>query len=188
MLAGAACAEFGRKPEFPQYKAWIIGALVGVAADFPSAVRLLLGITAADHGLYSHSLLAAVFAFGAGTVLGGIRWGAVFGSAYGSHLLIDLLRESGNTGVYLLSPVSMRPEPPIAPLIPHVPFDVYHGGTIFSLHGNQPYLGFSIQLGIGIVILGAAIVIRHRRERKRKEYIKALVKQTPSRRTRSRRL
>ena len=182
MLVGSACAEAGRKPEFPRYRAWIIGALVGMAADVPSAVKLLLGMSAEHHGLYSHTLFATALAVGAGAVIGGRRWALIFGTAYGSHLIVDLLRESGTTGVHLFSPIIMQPAQPLIPLLPHVPFDVFHKGSLFSLHGHQPYIGFSIQLGLGIVLLGSAVIYRHRQDQKRKEYIKSLVRSAPSRR------
>ncbi len=170
LAVGAACAEVGRPAGFPRFQAWAIGAFIGFVPDIPSAVRLLLGLEAANHGVYSHSLLAVVVAFGVGTALGGLRWGSVFGSAYATHLLVDLLRESGRTSVYLWSPFSFESASPILRLVPHVPFDVFHNGSVFSLHGHNPALGLMIQIGIGAAVLGAAVAFRHLVELRRRDY------------------
>jgi hypothetical protein len=134
-LVGAACGEVGRRPDSPAWKAWVVGGVLAVLPDVPSAVALLLGYSAPTHGLYSHTLLATTLAFAAGAALGGLRWGAIAGCAYGSHLVLDLLRDSGKTSVYLFGPFIDEAAAPIARLIPHIPFDVGFRGSVFSLHG-----------------------------------------------------
>lgn len=160
-LVGAACGEAVRGRSIPAWKAWGAGGFLGVAPDIASAYLLLSGSDAPLHGLYTHTLLAVVAVGVLGYVIGGRQWALLASLAWGSHLLVDLLRKAGNTSVYLLGPFHQDASGPVFRLIPHIPFEVSHGGSVMTLYGYDPLRSLVIQVMFGVIVLGAAVLCRH---------------------------
>ena len=124
MLIGAAVAEVARAPMReppPRLAAWLVGAMLAVAPDADIILGLLLGRGGVYHGTFTHSI-AAVLAWAAiGQAIGGWRWAAISGAAYGSHLVVDLLDATGPTNLMLGWPISGKKPYAIGELFPRVP-------------------------------------------------------------------
>ncbi len=130
MLIGAGLAELAATAtDLPRYRAWGVAAVLAAAPDADVLVGILVGHGTKLHGTYSHSVSAAVIVALVGYAVGGWRWAAVAGTAYGSHLLVDLLDEAGRTNVMLAWPFSTREAVALAPVLPKVPFEIGKGPT-----------------------------------------------------------
>ena len=165
LLIGAAAAEGVRGERIAPWKAWGIGAFVAVVPDAGSALFMAVGQGVAQHGLYSHTLVATVaVALGVGA-LAGRRWGLIVGSAYASHLLVDLLRAGSKTSVYLAWPLSAEPLAPIAPLFAVIPFE-WEEGLFPELYGPDPIGTLIRQTLVGfavfLAVVGVSFVARRR--------------------------
>lgn len=162
LFVGAAAAECFRGKRIPAWKAWALGAAVAVMPDLDVPLLLFTEISGIAHGVYTHSLLATATITTIATGFMGARWGLIVGTAWASHLLVDLLREGAKTSVYLLWPFSNKAQSPIAPLFPKVPFE-WQGtpGWIPQVQGIQPFyllpqqtqVGFMIFLGVCLISL-----------------------------------
>lgn len=124
MLIGAGMAELARagmhRPP-PRRAAWLAGALLAAAPDGDIILGILLGRGGSLHGTFTHSLSAVAVVALLGYAFGGGRWAAIGGLAYGSHLFIDLLDESGPTNLMLGWPFSGAQPYSIGKLFPKVP-------------------------------------------------------------------
>ena len=118
-LVEVACAGMRHPP--PRWLAWSVGAVLAAAPDADILVGILRGRGGADHGTFSHSLVAVLIIALMGYVAGGGRWTAIAGLAYGSHLLVDLMDDSGPTNLHLAWPFSAERSYSIWPVFPKVP-------------------------------------------------------------------
>ncbi|HLM67609.1 MAG TPA: metal-dependent hydrolase [Longimicrobium sp.] len=126
MLIGAgftelACAGMRNPP--PRWLAWSVGAFLAAGPDADIIIGILRGHGGADHGTFSHSLLAVAIITLMGYVAGGGRWAAIGGLSYGSHLLVDMLDESGPTNLMLGWPFTGARPYAIGKLFPKVPVE-----------------------------------------------------------------
>ena len=165
LLIGAAAAEGVRGERIAPWKAWSVGAVVAVVPDVGTALLLAAGHGAASHGLVSHTLVATAAVIGLAWWAAGRRWGLIAGSAYASHLLVDLLRAGPKTSVYVAWPFSAEPLAPIAPLFAVIPFE-WEAGLLPELYGPDP-IGTLIQqtlvgLAVFLAVVGVSFVARRR--------------------------
>jgi membrane-bound metal-dependent hydrolase YbcI (DUF457 family) len=126
MLVGAAMADMAhgtmRNPP-SRGRALLAGAALGALPDVDIILGALTGRSWTLHGTFTHSIAAVVVWALIGHALGGERWAAIFGVAYASHLLLDLLDESGPTNLMLgWSFTGQRPYS-IGKLFPKVPLE-----------------------------------------------------------------
>ncbi len=126
MLIGAGLAEVARagmdQPP-PRRFAWAVAAFLAAAPDGDIILGILLGKGATYHGTFSHSLSAAVVVALVAYAIGGGRWAAIAGIAYASHLLVDLLDESGPTNLMLGWPFTGARPYSLGKFFPKVPVD-----------------------------------------------------------------
>ena len=126
MLIGAGIAEAARagmRNPPPRTAAWLAAALLASAPDGDIVLGILLGRGGSLHGTFTHSLTAvgviALLAF----AIGGGRWAAIAGLAYGSHLLVDLLDGSGPTNMMLGWPFTGTRPVSLGKVFPKVPVE-----------------------------------------------------------------
>jgi membrane-bound metal-dependent hydrolase YbcI (DUF457 family) len=126
LLIGAGLAECVRAtsgPPPPRWAAWAVGGCVAALPDVDIVLGIVLGKGGAYHGTFTHSVAAvAVWAL-VGYALGGGRWAAIVGLAYASHLLVDLLDDSGPTNLMLGWPFTGARAYSLGRLFPKVPID-----------------------------------------------------------------
>src|SRR5690606_38071089 len=99
----------------PRWKAWLVAGALSVAPDLDFAAGFFTGNFSEHHGTFTHSIFAAVVVTLLARILGGWRWGAIAGVGYGSHLLVDLMDERGQTNVLLGWPFTLSQPQAIAP-------------------------------------------------------------------------
>lgn len=173
MLVGAgfaelACAGMRRPP--PRWLAWSVGAVLAAGPDADIIVGILRGRGGAYHGTFSHSLTAVAIIALMGYVVGGGRWALVGGLTYGSHLLVDLLDDSGPTNLMLGWPFTGTRPYSIGKLFPKVPVEG-HGMVDTALNVLRPraltnlLLQTLIAAAIFAALLWISSVIRRRRAR-----------------------
>lgn len=160
LFVGAAAAECFRGKRIPAWKAWALGAAVAVMPDLDVPLLLFTEISGIAHGVYTHSLLATATITAIASGCFGTRWGLIVGTAWASHLLVDLLREGAKTSVYLLWPFSNEAQAPIAPLFPKVPFEWQEApGWIPQVQATQPLYLLAQQTLVGLVVfLGVCLI------------------------------
>lgn len=126
MLIGAGFAELARagmdRPP-PRRYAWAVGAVLAAAPDGDIILGILLGRGGSLHGTFTHSLTAAAVVALLAYTAGGGRWAAIAGAGYASHLLVDLLDDSGPTNLMLGWPFSGARPYSLGKLFPKVPVD-----------------------------------------------------------------
>ncbi|HEV2131030.1 MAG TPA: metal-dependent hydrolase [Longimicrobiaceae bacterium] len=158
LLVGAGVGELVRGPaRLPHWQAWAAGAGFAVLPDADTMLRFALGVSAPDHGVYTHSLVSVMVVAICTWVFLGPRWALVAAVAYISHLMVDLLRE-GSTSVRLLWPFLDEPAQGLYPLFPTIPFEAGEGlgGAAPTLYGPSPLRRVVEQTLIGAaVFLGA---------------------------------
>jgi membrane-bound metal-dependent hydrolase YbcI (DUF457 family) len=124
MLIGAGFAEVARagmdRPP-PRRYTWAAAALLAAAPDGDIILGILLGRGGSLHGTFTHSLTAAVVVALIAYLLGGVRWAVIAGIGYASHLLVDLLDESGPTNLMLGWPFTGARPYSLGKLFPKVP-------------------------------------------------------------------
>jgi membrane-bound metal-dependent hydrolase YbcI (DUF457 family) len=126
MLIGAGLAELARagmRDPLPRWRAWAAGAGMAALPDVDIVLGIVLGEGGSYHGTFTHSLSAVVVWALIGYAVGGGRWAAVFGVGYASHLVADLLDESGPTNLMLGWPFSGQRPYSIGKLFPKVPVE-----------------------------------------------------------------
>ena len=163
MLIGAGMAELARAGMHappPRRAAWIAGALLAAAPDGDIILGILLGRGGSLHGTFTHSLSAVAVVALLAYALGGGRWAAIAGLAYGSHLLVDLLDESGPTNLMLGWPFSGARPYSIGKLFPKVPVNG-RGLLDTALNVFRPasLANLIVQTLIGAAIAGALLLL-----------------------------
>lgn len=91
--------------------------------DVDIILGIARGVGGAYHGTFTHSLLAVLLWTLVGYVAGGGRWAAVAGLGYASHLLVDLLDDSGPTNLMLGWPFTTDQPYSLGKLFPKVPIE-----------------------------------------------------------------
>lgn len=160
-LAEVVCAA---RP-LPRWKAWTLASTLAVAPDFDIVLGLLLGKGGAYHGTFTHSVTAAVVAALLAWAVAGRWWGVVAGAGYGSHLLVDLLDDSGPTNMMLAWPFSGDRPYSLGKVFPKVPFEgegVTESAQSLLLPHVFEKLALQTLLGLAVflVLLGVAAVVR----------------------------
>ncbi|HYW14004.1 MAG TPA: metal-dependent hydrolase [Longimicrobium sp.] len=163
MLIGAGFAEVacaGMRNPPPRWLAWSIGAVLAAGPDADIIVGILRGRGGADHGTFSHSLTAVTVIALMGYVAGGGRWALIGGLTYGSHLLVDLLDDSGPTNLMLGWPFTGTRPYSIAKLFPKVPVEG-DGIVDTALNVLRPHalLNLLLQTLLAAVIFAALLWI-----------------------------
>jgi membrane-bound metal-dependent hydrolase YbcI (DUF457 family) len=120
-LAEVACACMHHPP--PRRFAWAAAAVLAASPDGDIILGILLGRGGDYHGTFTHSLTAAAVVALVAYALGGARWAVIAGGAYASHLLVDLLDESGPTNLMLGWPFTGARPYSIGKVFPKVPVD-----------------------------------------------------------------
>ncbi|HEX2210957.1 MAG TPA: metal-dependent hydrolase [Longimicrobium sp.] len=126
MLIGAGFAEMARAgmdDPPPRRFAWAVGAVLAAAPDGDIILGILLGRGGSLHGTFTHSLTAVAVVALLAYALGGGRWAAIAGVGYASHLLADLLDESGPTNLMLGWPFTGAKPYSLGKLFPKVPVE-----------------------------------------------------------------
>ena len=126
MLIGAGLTEAARagmRHPPPRVQAWAAAAALGMAADGDIILGILLGKGGTYHGTFTHSITAAAVVAMAAWALGGARWAVIAGVGYASHLLVDLLDESGPTNLMLGWPFTGARPYSLGKLFPKVPVE-----------------------------------------------------------------
>jgi membrane-bound metal-dependent hydrolase YbcI (DUF457 family) len=169
-LAEVACATMRNPP--PRRFAWAVAAVLAASPDGDIILGILLGKGGAYHGTFTHSLTAAAVVALLGYAFGGGRWAAIAGIGYASHLLVDLLDESGPTNLMLGWPFTGARPYSIGKLFPKVP--VEGEGMIDSaalLLRPGPMLLLLVQTLMAAAIFGALVLAARwmRRSRTRRE-------------------
>ncbi|HEU0302548.1 MAG TPA: metal-dependent hydrolase [Longimicrobium sp.] len=126
LLIGAGLAELARagmRQPPPRVQAWAAAAVLGAAADGDIILGILLGKGGTYHGTFTHSLTAAAVVAMAAWALGGARWAVIAGVGYASHLLVDLLDDSGPTNLMLGWPFTGGRPYSLGRLFPKVPVE-----------------------------------------------------------------
>ncbi|HEX6039965.1 metal-dependent hydrolase [Longimicrobium sp.] len=171
MLIGAGMAEVARatlRNPPPRRLVWPIAAVLAAGPDADIIIGILRGVGGALHGTFSHSILAAVIVALAGYSLGGGRWALIAGLSYASHMLVDLLDESGPTNLMLGWPFTGAHPYSIGKLFPKVPVDG-NGvvDTAMNVLRGQPLINLIVQTlmaaGFFVALLMVASAIRRRR-------------------------
>jgi membrane-bound metal-dependent hydrolase YbcI (DUF457 family) len=174
MLIGAGLAEVVRAflphPP-PRWTAWAVGGCVAALPDVDFVLGILRGVGAAYHGTFTHSFTAVVVAALIGYLVGGGRWAAVVGLGYASHLLVDLLDDSGPTNLMLKWPFSTDQPYSLGKLFPKVMIEGEGmSGMILMLLRPEPLWDLLLQTLLGAAFFAAllllAATIRRVRERR----------------------
>lgn len=171
MLVGAGVAEVARAapPPLPRGRAWAAGAALAVVPDLDIVLGIALGRGGAYHGTFTHSVVATLAVALLTGVLWGRRWSFLAGAAYGSHLLVDLLDDRGETNVLLGWPFTEERRVAIARVFPPVPFNVGGGmrEAVLSLPRREVMVALAQQTLIGLLfflaLLAVAAIVRRRR-------------------------
>lgn len=165
-LVGAGVAELVRVgTPLPRWRAWVLGGALGVSPDLDFGVGMLLGQVGGYHGTFTHSALAVIVVSLLGA-LAGREWAILAGAGYGSHLLVDLLDDRGQTNVLLGWPLTLNQPDAIARVFPTVPFEKGQGAVHAALSLFEPHVfgQLILQTAVGglffCVLLGWAAAIR----------------------------
>jgi membrane-bound metal-dependent hydrolase YbcI (DUF457 family) len=126
MLIGAGFAELacaGMDDPPPRRFAWGVAAVLAAGPDGDIILGILLGRGGSLHGTFTHSLTAALVVALLAYTVAGARWAVIAGVGYASHLLVDLLDESGPTNLMLGWPFTGAKPYSIGKLFPKVPVE-----------------------------------------------------------------
>jgi membrane-bound metal-dependent hydrolase YbcI (DUF457 family) len=138
---------------------WGVAAVLAAAPDGDIILGILLGRGGAYHGTFTHSLTAAVVVALVAYGMGGGRWAAIAGIAYASHLLVDLLDESGPTNLMLGWPFTGARPYSLGKVFPKVPL---HGGGVMKtareLLRPGPLLLLMLQTLMAAAVFGALLL------------------------------
>jgi membrane-bound metal-dependent hydrolase YbcI (DUF457 family) len=161
-LVAAGAADLVRTgSRIPPARAWLVGGLVGVLPDMDTGVGFLLGVGNAYHGIFTHTFLAILVFTAAAWLAAGPRWGAVVGSAYASHLFIDLLENRHASSVQPWWPLSDERISSVAPLFPTVPWRQGAGAEQAAASllepGVLPWFLAQTTVAVGIFLLCVAV-------------------------------
>jgi membrane-bound metal-dependent hydrolase YbcI (DUF457 family) len=163
MLIGAGFAEVARAgmdAPPPRRYAWAAAAVLAASPDGDIILGILLGRGGSLHGTFTHSLTAAAVVALLAYALGGRRWATIAGVAYASHLLVDLLDESGPTNLMLGWPFTGARPYSLGKLFPKVPVE---GNGIMDTARNvlkpDALLDLLIQTLMAGVIFGGLLLL-----------------------------
>ncbi|HEX6371208.1 MAG TPA: metal-dependent hydrolase [Longimicrobium sp.] len=163
MLIGAGFAEMARAgmdDPPPRRYAWAVAAVLAASPDGDIILGILLGRGGSLHGTFTHSLTAAAVVALVAYAAGGPRWAAIAGIGYASHLLVDLLDESGPTNLMLGWPFTGARPYSLGKLFPKVPV---HGDGIVDTALNvlkpKPLLRLVMQTLLAAAISGALVLL-----------------------------
>lgn len=163
MLIGAgfaelACAGMDNPP--PRRFAWSVGAVLAAAPDGDIILGILLGRGGSLHGTFTHSLTAAAVVALLAYAVGGARWAAIAGIGYASHLLVDLLDESGPTNLMLGWPFTGARPYSLGKLFPKVPVEG-EGMVDTALNVLRPesLLNLVIQTLMAAAVFGVLVLL-----------------------------
>lgn len=163
MLIGAGLAEAARSTMVrppPRRYAWGVAAVLAAAPDGDIILGILLGRGGSLHGTFTHSLTAALVVALLAYAVGGWRWAAIAGIGYASHLLVDLLDESGPTNLMLGWPFTGARPYSLGKLFPKVP--VKGDGMVdTALNVLQPdaLLNLVLQTLMAAAIFGTLVLL-----------------------------
>ena len=174
LLVGAGFAEVARAASPnppPRWKAWAVGGCVAMLPDVDMVLGIVRGVGGAYHGTFTHSILAVLACALVAYLVGGGQWAAVVGLAYGSHLLVDLLDDSGPTNLMLGWPFSTHPAYSLGKFFPKVPIEGYSlANTIRIMLLPASLRLFALQTALAAACCAAllllAAAIRRVRERR----------------------
>lgn len=157
-VAAVACAGMRTPP--PRWAAWGVAALVAAAPDGDIVLGIMLGRGAVYHGTFTHSAAAAVIVALLAYALGGGRWAAVAGLGYASHLLVDLLDDSGPTNLTLGWPFSGARPYSIGRVFPKVPVegDGMRDAAL-NLLRPEPLIQLALQTLLAAAIFAALLLV-----------------------------
>lgn len=163
MLIGAGLAELARsqmdRPP-PRRYAWAVAAVLAASPDGDIVLGILLGRGGSLHGTFTHSLTAAVVVALLAWAIGGARWAAIAGIGYASHLLVDLLDESGPTNLMLGWPFTGAQPYSLGKLFPKV--EVKGEGlvdTALNVLRPEQLMNLAIQTLMAAAIFGALVLM-----------------------------
>ncbi|MBW3571703.1 MAG: metal-dependent hydrolase [Gemmatimonadetes bacterium] len=163
MLIGAGLAEVARAgmdhPP-PRRFAWAAAAVLAAAPDGDIILGILLGLGGSLHGTFTHSLTAAAVVALLAYAVGGWRWAVIAGVGYASHLLVDLLDESGPTNLMLGWPFTGAQPYSLGKLFPKVPV---HGDGIVDTALNvlrpRPLRNLLVQTLLAAAMFGGLVLL-----------------------------
>lgn len=157
-LAEAVCAGMRNPP--PRWIVWPVAAVLAAGPDADIIIGILRGKGGAYHGTFSHSLVAIVIIALLGHAFGGWRWALIGGVSYASHMLVDLLDDSGPTNLMLGWPFTGAQPYSIGKLFPKVPVDG-DGMIDTALNVLRPhaFTNLVVQTLIGAAIFGALLLL-----------------------------
>ncbi len=168
LLVGAGIGELARggRP-LPRLWAWGVGGFFAFLPDLDTAVSFALGRAAEYHGVFTHNLAATLLVALLVWAVAGPRWALLAGTAYASHLLVDVLEAQETTNVRLAWPLSDARMPSLVPLFPSVPFERGKGAfsAALSLYGPRPLQRVLEQtlIGAGFFLTALAFTAIRRR-------------------------
>ena len=156
-LAEVACAAMRDPP--PRRFAWGVAAVLAAAPDGDIILGILMGRGGALHGTFTHSLTAAAVVALVAYAFGGGRWAAIAGIGYASHLLLDLLDESGPTNLMLGWPFTGAQPYSLGKVFPKVPLQGEGVmDTARELLRPQPLLLLMLQTLMAAAVFGALVL------------------------------
>ena len=162
MLVAVGAAEVVRAAApLPRWRAWATAAALAVAPDLDIVLGILTGERGEYHGTFTHSLLAVAVVGLLAWAMAGRRWGVLAAASYGSHLLVDLMDDRGETNVLLGWPFTMERPLAIARIFPNVPFERGEGirGAVTSLFQPEIMEKLLVQTAAGAFFCVALLVI-----------------------------
>jgi membrane-bound metal-dependent hydrolase YbcI (DUF457 family) len=168
-LIGAGLGELvsaGRP--LPRWKVWLVAGTAAALPDCDIVIGILRGRGGAYHGTFTHSISAVVVIALLVYAFAGPRWSLVAGAGYASHLLVDLLDETGPTNLMLGWPFTGQQPYSIAKVFPKVPVEG-NGMIDTALRLLRPdaleklVLQTLLGAAIGLVLMLLAALLRWRR-------------------------
>lgn len=168
-LIGAALADVATaNTTLPRWRARALAGFLAVSPDFDIVIGLLMGRGGSYHGTFSHSVAAVVVLTLTAYALAGPRWALVSGVGYGSHLLVDMLDDTGPTNLMLGWPFTGAHPYAIGKFFPRVHFDTGGGFRKALLSLSDP-VNFSqlvkqtaVGAAVAALLVGIAYVLRRR--------------------------
>lgn len=164
MLVGAGVAEVARasvdRPP-PRWPAWAVAAMLATGPDADIILGLLLGRGGAFHGTFTHSITATAAVGVLAWAMAGWRWGVVAGAGYGSHLVVDLLDDTGPTNLMLGWPFTEARPYSIGRLFPRV--NIEGNGAwdtgMNLLADRAEMIDLALQTGVGAAVFGVLLLV-----------------------------
>ena len=168
-LIGAALADVATaNTTLPRWRTRALAGFLAVSPDFDIVIGLLLGRGAAYHGTFSHSISAVVVLTLSAYALAGGRWALVSGVGYGSHLLVDMLDDTGPTNLMLGWPFTGAHPYAIGKFFPRVRFETGGGfrqafRSLFEPHTfSQLVKQTAVAAAVAAILVGLAYMMRRR--------------------------